>query len=193
MHRTLPARIAVPSCASELGRASLPALALALAVRDGLFALAPALVTASLAACGSAASRNEAKPAGTPCGGTGICVVPSASGACGDGLRSIVDDPLQPACAAGALCCAPKTVDCVSAGGACLPSPGDCSRGSGHLGSDGVDCSSDQLTCCFPESRCGGTETFKCCTLMFETRPTCDGTTLRCPAGTPAAIGAACP
>jgi len=84
--------------------------------------------------------------------------------------------------ALGLAGCGPRgPTPCAKAGGSCV-GVGDCSAGQGHLGKE--DCRAvHDVVCCFPESACGGAETFECCGPNSGGRPWCVDGTLQCDAG----------
>ena len=76
---------------------------------------------------------------------------------------------------------------CAVAGGTCT-AVGACDIGTGFIAEVSDNCGSAEELCCVPS--CGGhVEDFTCCQATFEERPSCDGGSLKCPSGTPAAPG----
>ena len=71
------------------------------------------------------------------------------------------------------------TDDCPAHGGACVP-VGSCGRGQGHMGREACLEGHDTV-CCYPESVCGGTETFECCSGGSAFRLTCENGLAVCP------------
>jgi hypothetical protein len=98
----------------------------------------------------------------------------------GAALAVLVACASSPSPTPGGVAAKVVTDDCPAHGGACVP-VGSCGRGQGHMGRE-ICAEGHDVVCCFPESVCGGPETFECCSGGSAFRLTCENGLAVCPA-----------